>query len=298
MANNPQEFIPSFSSKNTEKHDKNTLDVLPQSSCFFVEIFGPSNPQSEAEPTMKKRESHQREKPDEVDIITEQNNIKTEDQFDQILSRVTEASSPSLEPPFSAPTQQANIDNLLETEAELRLPDLSHEDREEIYAEGFIAGSMEQKEIMDKRIEELKQTVLALGQHDNIADNLSQQINESIGTFTKSLVETIIGETKQNLLSEMVDSKTQEFVNSVRSWDCQIHVYCSLNDFNNLAEINNLSCTESSIKTHQYVYIVDKDLTSGKFRLEVNKKDETTIEASMDINSHLEAVRENVNELI
>ena len=175
--------------------------------------------------------------------------------------------------------------------------DVSSEIREEIYTEGYMQGSLDQKEIMDKRLAELQETVKSLEISSLTPETLSVQINDAISSLIKEVSHSILSEAKSSLLSDIVESKVAEFISEVKGWELITSVYCSIDEYENLLEIFSENDKAEKITTEgaglvsffvgNVKYIKDKDLFAGGFRIEVDRESGGKIEAVMNIDNHI-----------
>lgn len=303
MTNNQPNFIPFTSSAPEEKSFKSHQETTTETSdsLDFVEGTSGSKPFTSGH-SVDEIERLLSDSPAEIPEPTQEPAMQfADDEFDKILSRVTGDEVPDVGLSTDMPLPSLSDLGIDDDDAEGDVTDsaeISEEEREAIFAEGFMAGSIEQKEILDQRAAELRETVTSLQSIEGNPINLSDEINTSVGAFANSLMESIFGEIRDKHLVTLVESKVEEFVNHVKGWDTQIIIHCSEQDFANLCEIYETTPANGSIEVHKYTYTVDKEASVGKFRLELCKTDKPSIEAVMDVDTHLESIRESVSELL
>ncbi|MCM0149180.1 hypothetical protein KCN56_11470 [Photobacterium galatheae] len=217
--------------------------------------------------------------------------------FDKILSEVdsmmssteTDAQIDKMPPALDEAGDEAD-----QTDSEREISD---ETREALFAEGYMQGSLEQKEVMEKRLIELQKTVTDLKIAAATPAFLSEEINASIGQFIQSVASSVLNELKTSYLAEIVESRVKAFVSDVKGWELATYVHCSEHDYLHLIEIFGIDA--ATHLTHNGIhYRIDQALQTGRFRLEVQKENEPNIEAVMDINAHLANISEQFNEAI
>ncbi|MCY9860967.1 hypothetical protein OTK49_00230 [Vibrio coralliirubri] len=321
MTNNNQAFTPSFTTKQGDNNQAFKEIVVPKSeseiSSTFTEGAGiatvmPTNNESVSMPDFDSLASDI----DSLLMDDEEIDLKkpslsdlgySDNEFDKILSEVDSMSSGG-----GSISSSASVLSMLD-EGEEDYDDgdqveISEELREEIFAEGYMAGSLSQKEVMDKRLQELQATVQALKITAATPASLSNDVNAAISVFIREVARSVLSESKQNLLAEIVESRVEEFVTDVKAWELQTNVYCSEPEFNNLKEIfgeddlSNFPITETDepigfIRKNVH-YILERELPSGRFRLEIEREHSSKIEAVMELDSHLAAIEDLLGEAI
>ena len=179
---------------------------------------------------------------------------------------------------------------------------IDSEVREEIYTDGYMQGSLDQKEVMDKRLAKLQETVKSLEMSSLTPDILSKQINDAISSLIKEIACSVLSEIKSNLLSDVIESRVSEFVSEVKGWGLVTLVYCSVSEYDNLLEIfsknekaEKVEAEESglvSFSVNNVKYVKDQDLLSGGFRIEIERDGGGKIESVMNIDSHIKKIEE------
>lgn len=172
---------------------------------------------------------------------------------------------------------------------------IDEEIKEAIFAEGYMQGSVDQKEIMEKRLIDLQKTITDLKIATVNPASLSEEINLAIGGFIKSVASSVLDELKSSFLGDIVESRVKDFVSGIKEWELATYVYCSREDFLNLTEIFGVDDVESFTRGGAH-YSVENDLRKGRFRLEVQKEEGGNIEALMDLDSHLSEVKSSLSE--
>lgn len=320
MTNNDQSFTPSFSSKQSENGRVFNEVVAPKSETDLSSIFTEGAGAATVFPTKSESVSM----PEFNDLMSDVESILGEgddldpakpslsdlgfsgDQFDKILSEVDNMSAGGA---HIAGT--SGVLSMLEDEDDFEEDtqgEISEELREEIFAEGYMAGSLAQKEVMDKRLQELQKTVTDLKISAATPALLSEDISSAISVFIREMARSLLSEAKQKLLTEIVESRVDEFVTDVKAWELTTNVYCAEPEFNNLKEIfgdddlNSTPLTET-VEPIGFVrknvhYLLDRELPAGRFRLEVEREHSPKIEAVMDLDSHLAAIEDILGEAI
>ncbi|MBU2895992.1 hypothetical protein [Vibrio hepatarius] len=215
--------------------------------------------------------------------------IFSDDEFDKILSEVDSMSVPS---GLKVLNESVGMDD--EDDEDLD-PDIDEEIREAIFAEGYMQGSVDQKEVMEKRFVELQKTISDLKIATTHPAALSEEINQAIGSFIKSVAESVLDELKSSYLADIVESRVKDFVSGIKEWELATYAYCSRSDFMNLTEIFGIEEVADFTRGGVH-YSIESDLPDGRFRLEVQKEDGSNVEAIMDVDSHLSEVKSALSE--
>lgn len=320
MTNNDQSFTPSFSSKQGENHRVFNEIVAPKSETDISSIFTEGAGSATVFPTETESVSVQ----DFDNLVSDVESLLGEDddldpakpslsdlgysgdQFDKILSEVDNMSAGGT---HIAGT--SGVLSMLEDEDDFEEDaqgEISEELREEIFAEGYMAGSLAQKEVMDKRLQELQKTVTDLKISAATPALLSEDINSAISVFIREMARSLLSEAKQKLLADIVESRVDEFVADVKAWELTTNVYCAELEFNNLKEIfeEDDSLSAPLTETDEPIgfvrknihYILDRELPTGRFRLEIEREHSPKIEAVMELDSHLAAIEDILGEAI
>ncbi|MEH0791299.1 hypothetical protein KW882_03200 [Vibrio parahaemolyticus] len=297
MTNSSKTFIPKFSANNLgqERVFKRLSDseLENKTDDIFSDINLPSD--FDGIPTFTDRDNSDLTEFEGTDFpsIKEEprakDSIFSDDEFDKILSEVDSMSVPSGEKVFN---ESVGMDD--EDDEDLD-SDIDEEIREAIFAEGYMQGSVDQKEVMEKRLVELQKTISDLKIATTNPATLSEEINQAIGGFIKSVAESVLDELKSSYLGDIVESRVKDFVSGIKEWELATYVYCSRSDFMNLTEIFGIEEVADFTRGGVH-YSIESDLPDGRFRLEVQKEDGSNVEAIMDVDSHLSEVKSALSE--
>ncbi|ELP5898477.1 hypothetical protein QTV49_000351 [Vibrio vulnificus] len=297
MTNSNKTFIPKFTTGNSGKDRvfKRLSDTELDNNTD--DIFSDINLSSDFNgmPELTSRDNFGLGNFDNTSFLSTEEDIRSnepifsDDEFDKILSEVDSMSMPSGEKRSSE-----SVGVMGEEDEDLE-PEIDEELREVIFAEGYMQGSVDQKVVMEKRLVELQKTIsdLRIATINPVA--LSEEVNQAIGGFIKSVAESVIDELKSSYLADIVESRVKDFVSGIKEWELATYVYCSRADFMNLAEVFGIE--EVADFTRGGVHFrIENELSDGRFRLEVKKEDGGNIEAVMDVDSHLSEVKSALSE--
>lgn len=292
MTNSNKTFIPKFSANNSgqERVFKRLSD--PELENTTDDIFSDINLPSDFDgiPTLTDRDiSDFTDFPSIEAEPRAKDPIFSDDEFDKILSEVDSMSVPSGEKVLNESVGMGD-----EGDEDLD-SDIDEEIREAIFAEGYMQGSVDQKEVMEKRLVELQKTISDLKIATTNPATLSEEINQAIGGFIKSVAESVLDELKSSYLGDIVESRVKDFVSGIKEWELATYVYCSRSDFMNLTEIFGIEEVADFTRGGVH-YSIESDLPDGRFRLEVQKEDGSNVEAIMDVDSHLSEVKSALSE--